>query len=325
MKLLVTGGAGYIGSVTVKHLLEQGHEVVVYDNLSFGHKEAVHCPLIVGDLLDYEKLESVFLSEKFDAVIHFAAFALAGESMKDPYACFRTNTQGGLNLLEAMRKNNVKHIVFSSTCALYGTPDQLPVSEDNPKHPESVYGESKLMVESMLSWYETIYGIKHINLRYFNAAGAAMDGAVGEDHDPETHIIPLAIGVAMGKQPFFSLFGTNYDTPDGTCIRDYVHVEDLAIAHSKALEKLHETDTSDYFNIGTGKGYSNREILEMIEKVSGKKIPIQEKPRRAGDPPRIYADNKKVREILGLTLENSSLENIIKTAWAWHNRANRTS
>lgn len=319
MKILVTGGAGYIGSITVKLLQEKGHEPVVFDNLVYGHKEAVSCPLIVGDLLDKEFLFKSLENENFDAVIHFAAYALAGESMENPYKYFYNNIQGGLNLLDLMKEKKIPNIIFSSTCSIYGTPKVLPVSEAEEKKPESVYGESKLMFEKILSWYDMIYGIKHINLRYFNAAGAAPDGSLGENHDPETHIIPVAIKAAMNNQPF-NLFGDDYSTKDGTCVRDYIHVLDLAEVHMQAIKKIAETKTSDVFNLGTGNGYSNLEILEMIKKVSGINMTVVKKPRRAGDPPIIFADNTKARAELGFSPKYSDLETIVKTAWQWHNK-----
>lgn len=316
MKILVTGGAGYIGSITVKALVKEGHEVVVFDNLVNGHKENVSTKLVIGDLLDKNSLKQLD-GEKFDGVIHFAAYALAGESMEDPYKYFENNILGGLNLLECMRNNGIDNIVFSSTCAIFGTPQLLPVSEDLPKNPESVYGQSKLMFEEVLDWYEKIYGIKHMNLRYFNAAGAALDGSSGEQHSPETHIIPVAINAALKKEPF-NLFGNDYPTEDGTCIRDYIHVEDLATAHLLALAKLKETGRSDNFNLGTGNGYSNLQIIEMIKKVSGKDIEIIIQKRREGDPPQIFADNSKAKSILGFETKHSDLETIIQTAWSWH-------
>lgn len=319
MKILVTGGAGYIGSITVQELLKKGHEVVVFDNLVYGHKEAVSCELIVGDLLDFDFLKNNIHGD-FDAVIHFAAYALAGESMQNPRKYFHANLQGGLNLLEFMKERNIPSIIFSSTCAIYGYPSQLPVTEDEEKKPESVYGESKLMFENMLRWYERIYGIKYINLRYFNAAGATLDGKLGEDHDPETHIIPIAIQTALGKQESFKLFGDDYDTPDGTCIRDYIHVLDLAEAHIQALDLLKRTGKSDYFNLGTGNGHSNREVLGMVKKISGTDFKIDVIKRREGDPAAIYADNKKAVAELGFNPQYSDLETIVKTAWKWHKK-----
>lgn len=321
MKVLVTGGAGYIGSITVKELLKQGYEVVVFDNLAYGHREAVSCRLVVGDLLDKEALSKSLEEDQFDAVVHFAAYALAGESMREPFKYFLNNIIGGLHLLEFMREKNIRDIVFSSTCAIYGTPKKLPVDEEAEQKPESVYGESKLMFERILSWYESIYGIQHISLRYFNAAGAARDGTLGENHNPETHIIPLAIKAALGEIPLFELYGDGYDTKDGTCIRDYIHVEDLAIAHIAALQFLQKTNKSQSLNIGTGMGYSNREVLEMVKRVSGIDFPIEVRPRREGDPAIVFADNTKAAEILGFHPQHSDLETIVRTAWNWHKKS----
>ncbi len=318
MKVLVTGGAGYIGSITVKALLREGHDVIVFDNLINGHKESVSTRLIVGDLLDKKSLKELG-KEKFDGVIHFAAYALAGESMEAPYKYFENNILGGLNLLEFMKDISIPNIIFSSTCAIFGTPKALPVTEDLEKNPESVYGQSKLMFEEILSWYDKVYNIKHINLRYFNAAGASIDGILGEDHNPETHIIPVAIKAALNNSPFY-LFGNDYNTSDGTCIRDYIHVEDLASAHILALEKLKRSGKSDNFNLGTGKGYSNLEILEMVKKVGGKQISVVVEPRREGDPPRIFADNTKAKNELGFVTKYSNLKTIIETAWKWHEK-----
>lgn len=318
MKILVTGGAGYIGSITVRTLLDKGYEVIVLDNLVHGHKEAISVPLITADLLNLADMKEKLKEHTFDAVVHFAAYALAGESMTDPKKYFENNIIGGINLLEYMKEANIPYIVFSSTCAIFGTPETIPVNESATRHPESVYGDSKLMFESVLDWYEKIFGIKHINLRYFNAAGASLDGKLGEAHDPETHIIPIALEAVMGKREKFSLFGTDYPTPDGTCIRDYIHVQDLANAHILALELIEKTKTSDSFNLGTGNGYSNKEVLAMIKKITGKEFVIEEKPRRAGDPPIIYADNKKAREVLGFDPKHSDLETIVTTAYNWH-------
>lgn len=318
MKILVTGGAGYIGSVTVKKLLAEGHAVVVFDNLEYGHKESVTCPLVVGDLLKKEDLEK--LNEyKFDAVIHFAAYLQVGESMTNPYKYFQNNDMGGLNLLEYMKKKQIPFIVFSSTSAIFGTPASVPVKEDAPKHPESVYGESKLMFESILKWYDQIFGIKSVALRYFNAAGASIDGKLGEAHDPETHIIPVAIQKALTNSEF-SLFGDDYPTSDGTCVRDYIHVEDLAEAHVQALDFLEKNKESDVFNLGVGRGYSNKEVIEMVKKISGVDFPVKIAPRRVGDAAIVYADNEKAKSILGFNPKYSDLETIVKTAWQWHSR-----
>lgn len=318
MKILITGGAGYIGSHTVKELQDKNHEVLVFDNLIYGHQEAITCPLIVGDLLNKEEINKVFQKNHFDAVIHFAAYALAGESMTVPAKYFENNLQGGVNLLEAMKQYGVKKIVFSSTCAIYGYPDKLPVEEEESKKPVSVYGESKLIFEKILNWYNHLFEIKNVCLRYFNASGAALDGTLGEDHQPETHIIPIAMEVALGKRGSFQIFGDDYETPDGTNIRDYIHVVDLATAHLKAVEYLNSESTSNYFNLGTGHGYSNKEILETIKKVADKDFPVQIGPRRPGDPAQIYADNTKIKNVLGWQPRYSDLETIIKTAWRWH-------
>jgi len=318
MKILVTGGAGYIGSVTVKRLLQENHEVIVFDNLEQGHKEVVPCNLILGDLRDklsYEPLKR----QHFDAVIHFAARALAGESMEKPALYFENNILGGLTLLEFMREEHIPYIIFSSTCAVYGTPEKVPVTEQESKKPESVYGESKLAFEKILYWYDTIYQIKHINLRYFNACGAAIDGSSGEMHHPETHIIPLAMQSAL-RQISFPLFGNDYPTPDGSCIRDYIHIEDLAIAHVLGLKRLVNTKTSDSYNLSTGKGYSNKEIIHMVQKVSGVRFPVEIKPRRFGDPAIIYGDNTKAKNELGFEPQYSDLETIIQSAWQWHKK-----
>lgn len=322
MNILVTGGAGYIGSTTVKRLQEKGHTVTVLDNLVYGHKESVSGELIVGDLVDLDFLLRELGNRTFDAVIHFAAYALAGESMQDPYKYFYNNIIGGLNLLELMRKQGTKYIVFSSTCAIFGTPEKLPVSENESKKPESTYGESKLMFEKVLSWYDQIYGIKHVNLRHFNAAGASLEFDLGERHNPETHIIPIAIETALGKREKFSLFGTDYPTPDGTCIRDYIHIEDLATAHMQALDFVMKEQRSDSFNLGTGQGHSNLEVLDMVKKVSGIDFPVEKLPRRSGDPAMIYADNKKAKEILGFNPQHSDLQTIVESAWKWHSARN---
>ncbi|PIQ69898.1 UDP-glucose 4-epimerase GalE [Candidatus Shapirobacteria bacterium CG11_big_fil_rev_8_21_14_0_20_40_12] len=318
MKILVTGGAGYIGSHTVVELLKQGHEITVFDNLVCGHKEPVICPLIIGDLLDKNQINAVFEKDSFDGVIHFAAYALAGESMNEPRKYFENNILGGLNLLEAMKKHGVDKIIFSSSCSQYGFPEKLPVTEEESKKPASVYGESKLMFETILQWYDSLFGIKNVCLRYFNAGGASLDGSMGEDHDPETHIIPIAIQTALGQREKFVIFGMDYKTPDGTNIRDYVHVLDLADAHIRALEYLVRENESNYFNVGTGKGYSNKEIVEMVKKISGINFMVEFGPRRLGDPDAVYADNTKIKKALSWEPRYSDLETIIKTAWNWH-------
>lgn len=318
MRILVTGGTGYIGSITVRELLKKGHEVVVVDNVISGNKESISCELIVGDLSDKDFLINNVKGE-FDAVIHFAAYALPGESMENPYKYFYNNLVGGLNLLEFMRERKVSRIIFSSTCAIYGYPEKLPVVEDASKHPESVYGESKLQFENVLHWYDVIYGIKSICLRYFNAAGGSLDGQLGEHHKPESHIIPIAINSVINNSEFH-LYGNDYETEDGTCIRDYVHIEDLAIAHIQALDYLIKDTSSNVFNIGFGRGYSNLEVIRMIEKVSGKKLNVAISSRRAGDPAIVYGDVSKAKNILGFEAKYSDLETIIKTAWNWHSK-----
>lgn len=320
MKFLITGGAGYIGSITNLVLRKQGHETVIFDNMGNGHTDAVgDTKLIVGDLRNKEDIASVFEKERFDAVIHFAALALAGESMEKPFEYFHNNIDGGLNLLEAMRMHDCKTIIFSSTCAVYGFPKTLPVTESSPIGPTSVYGASKRNFEDILTWYETVYGIKSAKLRYFNACGATEDGSLGEDHKPETHIIPVALHAAAAGEPFF-VFGNDYKTDDGTCVRDYVHVLDLADAHLKAAETVKKTDASLIANLGVGKGYSNLEILHAIERVTGKHMDIRYKERRWGDPDAIYADNTHAKEVLGWTPRFTTVDSIIETAWAWHEK-----
>ncbi len=316
MKILVTGGAGYIGSITVRALQKEGHEVVVFDNLEYGHKESITCPLVVGDLLRKDSLAQ--LDEySFDAVIHFAAYLQVAESMSNPYKYFQNNMMGGLNLLEYMKEKSIPSIVFSSTAAIFGLPEQIPIREDDKKQPESVYGESKLMFENVLIWYDKLFSIKSVCLRYFNAAGASLDGTLGENHDPETHIIPVAMKKAL-KGEVLSLFGSDYPTPDGTCIRDYVHVEDLASAHILAIGYLQENKTSNTFNLGVGKGYSNLEVIEMIRKVTDINFSVKMEERRLGDPAVLLADNTKAKELLGWVPKYSDLETIAKTAWKWH-------
>lgn len=319
MKILVTGGAGYIGSITNRYLKEKGIDTVVFDNLSTGHEQAVgDATLIKGDLKNKEEIKEIFTQYKFDAVIHFAALALAGESMQKPDEYFINNILGGVNLLEAMRTGGCKNLVFSSTCAVYGYPKILPVKEDAMLSPVSVYGSSKLMFEEILDWYEKIYGIKSVKLRYFNAAGAAPDGIIGESHPHESHIIPKALNVAMGFKDVFELYGDDYQTPDGTCIRDYIHVWDLADAHFRAVEYLQTGKSSIAVNLGVGKGYSNLEVLKMVEKVTGRELKKIIKSRRAGDPDAIYADNTLAKEILGWEPQHSDLETIVSCAWKWH-------
>ena len=319
MKLLITGGAGYIGSITNAVLQKAGHKTVIFDRVECRKNiNGIETESIVGDLRDLSAIKQVFKSHSFDAVIHFAASALAGESMQKPHEYFENNILGGLNLLDAMRESTCKTFIFSSTCAVYGFPEHTPVTEEETIKPVSVYGASKRMFEEILGWYETLYGFKIGILRYFNASGAALDGSLGEVHTPETHIIPIALDVALGNQKKFTLYGNDYETPDGTCIRDYIHVLDLADAHILAALKLQSGGESFTVNLGVGTGYSNLEILSMIEKVTGKMIPYAVHPRRPGDPAKIFADNTKAKALLGWTPKYLDLETIISSAWKWH-------
>ncbi len=315
--ILVFGGAGYIGSHTVKHLLDNGYQVVVADNLIYGHREAVDKRAVFehADLLDKFSLQQLFKKHKIDAVIHFAAFAYVGESVADPEKYYFNNVVGTVNLLNVMLENNVKDIVFSSTCATYGEPEYTPIDELHPQNPINPYGRTKLMIEQIFADYEHAYGLRHIALRYFNAAGCAANGSIGESHTPETHLIPLVLKAITGERKSISVFGTDYDTPDGTCIRDYIHVEDLALAHRLALEKL--SVYSGCINLGTGIGTSVKEIILAAEEVSGKKCPVEYADRRAGDPARLFADNRKAKEILGWEPAYKNIKDIIQTAWNW--------
>ncbi len=314
MKVFVTGGAGYIGSVCVEQLLDAGHTVTVFDNLTEGHRSAVdpRAALIVGDLQQRCDIEDAMETARPDAVMHFAANALVGESMTDPSKYFRNNVYGGINLLDAMVSVGCKRFVFSSTCATFGVPDRMPIDETQTQLPINPYGESKLMFEKFLRWYDEIHGLRYVALRYFNAAGAS--GRYGEDHRIETHLIPNVLRVALGQKSHVDIFGTDYPTPDGTCIRDYIHILDLAQAHMLALN----APQSAKYNLGTGGGTSVREIIATCEKVTGKKIAVIEKPRRPGDPPRLIAGSEKVRAELGWKPQFQDVEKIIASAWAWH-------
>lgn len=319
MAILVTGGAGYIGSHAAKALAQAELKPVVLDNLQRGRREAVQWgPLIEADTSDRAALEEVFRKHSIEAVMHFAAFAYVGESMREPGMYFRNNVANTLTLLDTMRLCGVRNIVFSSTCATYGDPERVPISEEHPQRPVNPYGESKLMVERLLHWFGCIHGLRWIALRYFNAAGADPDGQLGENHDPETHLIPLAICAALGKVPALEIFGADYDTPDGTAIRDYLHVTDLAEAHLAALRYLRDGGESTAFNLGTGQGHSVREVIRMVERVSGRPVPAREVGRRAGDPPRLVADARKSAERMNWRPIHSSLEEIVRTAWNWH-------
>lgn len=317
--ILVFGGAGYIGSHTVKHLLDNGYECVVADNLIYGHREAVdpRAEFVHADLLDTYSLQQLFRNRKIDAVIHFAAFAYVGESVTEPQKYYYNNVVGTVNLLNAMLEHGVKKIVFSSTCATYGEPHYTPIDEQHPQNPINPYGRTKLMIEQIFADYERAYGLQHIALRYFNAAGCAHDGSIGESHTPETHLIPLVLKAITGERASIKIFGTDYDTPDGTCLRDYIHVEDLALAHRLAVEKLGQY--SGCINLGTGIATSVKDIISAGEKVSGKKCPVEIAPRRPGDPAKLFADNRKAKEILGWQPQYTDIEDIVRTAWNWEN------
>ena len=314
MKVLVTGGAGYIGSCAAKHLLDAGHQVDVFDSMELGHVEALdrRARLIVGDLRREGEIMEAMRASKPDAVMHFAAYALVGESSANPGKYFRNNDVGGVNLAEAMRACGVKRIVFSSTCATYGQPDSMPITEDTPQRPTNPYGESKLMFEKMLGWYQRIHDFRPVFLRYFNACGA--EGELGEDREIETHIIPNVLRVPLGRKDRVEIFGDDYRTPDGTCVRDYVHISDLARAHLMALE----SDFCGALNLGTGRGFSVRQIVEAARRVTGHPIPAIVSPRRPGDPDELVADPSKAFATLGWKAEWTDPEKIIASAWAWH-------
>src|SRR6266404_8018637 len=316
MKILVVGGAGYIGSVCAELLLDEGHGVTIFDNLSEGHRRAIdpRAEFIEGDLQDRQSLEKGLAKQRPDAVMHFAASALVGESMQNPSKYFRNNIANGLNLLDAMINVGVGKIVFSSTCAIFGPPERVPIDETMPTRPISPYGESKLAFEKILRWYGEIHALKFVSLRYFNAAGATEN--LGEDHRPETHLIPNVLKVALGQRPNVEVYGTDYDTPDGTCIRDYIHILDLARAHILALGAT----TSGFYNLGTGGGSSVREVITASRKITGRKIETIEKPRRPGDPSRLIASSEKIKEDLGWQPRFQSLDAIIASAWKWHQK-----
>ena len=319
MAILVTGGAGYIGSHCVAALMEKGFDVVCIDNLSKGHRAAVTGGrFYAGDINDDVFLEQVFAKEKIDAVVHFAALSLVGESVKQPGRYFLNNLGGSVHLLDAMKNHGVKTIVFSSTAAVYGQPDQVPITEDMPCKPENPYGQSKLMVESALKWFAGAYGIGYACLRYFNVAGAHESAAIGEDHAPETHLIPCVLAYAQGRSDSFSIFGTDYPTPDGTCIRDYIHVSDLIEAHLLALAYLQRGGESGAFNLGLGRGFSNMEIVEAARRVTGKELPVTFTDRRAGDPAVLIASGERAKNILSWKPAHTDIEQIIASAWRWH-------
>ena len=319
MTILVTGGAGYIGSHVVQLLVEGGYDVVVFDNLIKGNRQAVHpdAELIVGDLNDLPALQSAFAAHAFEGIMHFASRILVGESMRQPFTYLRENVYTVINLLEAASRHNVKRFILSSTANLFDKPRRIPIDESEILDPGSVYGETKYMAERLLAWMDRLYGIKFCCLRYFNACGAHPHGHIGEAHDPESHLIPLVLQVALGQREAIQIYGADYDTPDGTCIRDYVHVLDLARAHILALEALDE-GPSRVYNLGSGNGYSVREVIDAARKVTGHPIPAMQAPRRPGDLPVLIADSAEIQRELGWTTHFNSLELIIETAWNWH-------
>lgn len=319
MAILVCGGAGYIGSHAVAELLSRNEEVVVVDNLQKGHKEALldGAKFYNGDIRDTTFLDKVFTENEIEAVMHFAANSLVGESVQIPLEYYDNNVGGALSLLQAMKKHEVDKIVFSSTAAVFGEPTEIPIPETAITDPTNPYGETKLAIEKMLKWTEEAHGIHHVVLRYFNVAGAHPNGIVGEDHDPETHLIPIILQVALGKCKEISIFGEDYDTPDGTCIRDYIHVMDLVDAHLLAIEKLRKTGKSGIYNLGNGNGFSVKEVIEAARKVTEKEIPAVVAPRRAGDPAKLVASSEKAKKELGWKPQHESLESMIQSAWDW--------
>ena len=320
MRILVLGGAGYIGSHTALELVKAGNEVVIADNLVTGYRKAIPegAKFYEGDLRDSDFLDNLFHQEKIDAVIHFAAYSLVGESVTNPLKYYDNNLYGTKVLLEAMVKNNVGKIVFSSTAATYGEPENIPILENDRTCPTNPYGETKLAMEKMFKWTAEAHGLRYVSLRYFNACGADESGTIGEAHNPESHLIPLILQVPNGKRETISIYGTDYDTPDGTCIRDYIHVTDLAQAHILAVQYLNNGGESDIFNLGNGVGYSVREVIETARKVTGHPIPATESSRRAGDPARLVASSEKAKSVLGWKPVHDSLEEIIASAWNWH-------
>jgi UDP-glucose-4-epimerase GalE len=320
MRILVIGGAGYIGSHAVRLFLERGHDVWVYDNLAVGHRKAVPAErLVVGDLNETHRIDQVLVERRIEAAVHFAAFAAVGESVQNPAKYYQNNLVNTLNLMECLRRAGVGRFVFSSTCATYGVPERMPITEETPQQPINPYGFTKLAIERALADYAHAYQWGYAALRYFNASGAHAGGSLGEDHDPETHLIPLVIFAAMGRRPHIEVFGTDYPTPDGTCVRDYIHVDDLADAHLLALEQLQPGQAMRY-NLGTGRGYSVREVIRTVEEVTGKKVPVKEGPRRAGDPPVLVASSERVQKELGWEPRYTELRPIVETAWQWHSK-----
>ncbi|WP_348922127.1 UDP-glucose 4-epimerase GalE [Enterococcus rotai] len=320
MSILVLGGAGYIGSHAVDQLINKGYEVIVIDNLQTGHRQSIHekAKFYQGDIRDKKFMQNVFTKETIDGVIHFAASSLVGESVEKPLVYFNNNVHGTQITLEVMEEFGVKHIVFSSTAATYGEPKEMPIVETMPTNPENPYGESKLMMEKMMKWCDKAYGIRYVALRYFNVAGAKSDASIGEDHDPETHLIPIILQTALGQREYLGIYGEDYDTPDGTCIRDYVYIEDLIAAHIAALDYLQKGNESNIFNLGSNTGYSVKEMLEAARAVTGQEIPAKVLPRRLGDPSKLVASSEKAKMVLGWEPQVTDIKQIIKTAWEWH-------
>jgi UDP-glucose 4-epimerase len=320
MSVLVLGGAGYIGSHAVYQLIDNGESVVIVDNLETGHREAVHpqAAFYEGDMRNFDFLNSVFEQESIDAVIHFSANSLVGESMENPLKYFDNNVYGTQVLLQVMVKHNVKNIVFSSSAATYGEPESVPITEIMPTNPTSSYGETKLTMEKLMKWTEQAHGINYVSLRYFNVAGARETSEIGEDHNPETHLVPIILQTALGQRPHITIFGEDYDTPDGTCIRDYVHVEDLIDAHRLALNYLRDGGQSNVFNLGSSQGFSVKEMIDTARTGTGKEIPAKTGPRRAGDPSILIASSDKAKQILGWNPTRTSVTKIIEDAWNWH-------
>ncbi|MDC0948524.1 UDP-glucose 4-epimerase GalE [Gammaproteobacteria bacterium] len=321
--ILLTGGAGYIGSHTAKAVAKAGMTPVVLDSLVYGHREAVKWgPLVEGDIADSAQVAAICSQYAIDSAIHFAAFACVGESVADPALYYRNNVAGTVGLLDGLRAANVNQLVFSSTCATYGEPEQLPITEETAQAPVNPYGRTKLMMEQILADYESAYGFRAVNLRYFNASGADPDGELGENHDPETHLIPLVLAAAAGDLPHITMFGDDYPTADGSCIRDYVHVCDLADAHLRALDYLDRDGATVAVNLGYGQGYSVREVIDTVERVTGRSVPLVLGDRRAGDPPELIADSRLARELLGWQPQHDRLEFIVETAWQWYQKVN---
>ena len=319
MAVLICGGAGYIGSHTNKLLSQQGYDTVIFDNLVYGHKEAVKWGTFIwGDLKNQKEIEAVFQKYPIDAVFHFAAYAYVGESVQEPEKYYYNNVVNTLNLLHVMKKHHCDKIIFSSTCATYGEPEKVPITEDMPQKPINPYGETKLTVERIFRDYEKAYGLKYVVLRYFNAAGADPDGEIGESHNPETHIIPLVLDAASGKRPDIKVFGTDYPTPDGSCVRDYIHVTDLAQAHLQALQYLERGGESDCFNLGNEKGTSVLEIISAVKRVTGRDFTVAPSPRRPGDPAVLVGSSEKAKAVLGWKPEYADIDTIVRHAWEWH-------